>query len=121
MVCSAFADQDNISSLEFAGISRITPDSTQETDELCLIFIICQEQLPVFSTDMYSPNSVKSMERDRRGSSEKLIIKLGSKHQETTQLEAVPGTVCMERKRGTSTSASKVQTAMSFLSCCTMP
>ena len=29
----------------------------------------------VFSTDMYSPNSVKSMERDRRGCSEKLIIK----------------------------------------------
>jgi len=29
----------------------------------------------VFSTDMYSPNSVKSMERERRGCSEKLIIK----------------------------------------------
>ena len=29
----------------------------------------------VFSTDMYSPNSVKSMERERRGCSDKLIIK----------------------------------------------
>ena len=29
----------------------------------------------VFSTDMYSPNSVKSMECDRRGCSAKLIIK----------------------------------------------
>ena len=34
----------------------------------------------VFSTDMYSPNSVKSMERERRGCSDKLIIK-GSSHQ----------------------------------------
>ena len=29
----------------------------------------------VFSTDMYTPNSVKSMERERRGCSEKLIVK----------------------------------------------
>ena len=32
----------------------------------------------VFSTDMYVPNSVKSMERDRRGCSEVLVIKGGS-------------------------------------------
>ena len=32
----------------------------------------------VFSTDMYSPNSVKSMESERRGCSEKLIIKVRS-------------------------------------------
>ena len=45
--------------------------------------LICQkifDMMPktadtMFSTDMYMPNSIKSMERERRGCSEKLIIK----------------------------------------------
>lgn len=57
----------------FHQLREIPPNFGKIADKI--FEIISQPSNLIFSTDMYLPESIKSMERERRGSSDKMIIK----------------------------------------------